>query len=108
LLRHKSEDIKELSTKGIVLGAIEDVDIELGSVELRPGDQVLFYTDGVIDAINPPGERYGLKHFEQSLLRHQQYSPSQVLSEILVEIDRYAESQPQADDLTLLLIRRNV
>lgn len=106
LLRQKSGAIETLPARGIVLGAIQDVEIELGSMQMDRGDQLLLYTDGVIDAINPAGDRFGMDRFVKNFQDNHARPPREVLASLLDEIDHFSLSQPQTDDLTLLLIRR--
>ena len=52
---------------GLPLGIMADEEYPEGRVELVPGDQIVFYTDGVTEAENPAGEPFGLKRLDQVL-----------------------------------------
>jgi sigma-B regulation protein RsbU (phosphoserine phosphatase) len=48
-----------LAACGLVLGAFQEVELEEGTVEVRPGDLLVFYTDGVTEARSPSGALFG-------------------------------------------------
>jgi sigma-B regulation protein RsbU (phosphoserine phosphatase) len=75
-------------------------------VELAPGDLFVAYTDGIVEAVDPKDEEYGLERME-AVCRDQRGRP---LAEIATALDRSLESfvrgVPYGDDRTLVLLRR--
>jgi len=75
---------------------------------IEPGDCVLLYSDGVVDAQNAAGEEFG----DERLLAHVRASfdqPAAVIVErVIAEIDRFAGDTPQFDDITMLALRRSM
>ena len=51
--------LDELEVMGTMLGVADEPELEEGEVALAPGDALVLYTDGVIDARRPGGERFG-------------------------------------------------
>lgn len=51
--------------KGMLLGVFDDVTIEEGTLELSPGDALVLYTDGVVEARAPDKEQYGYRRLQQ-------------------------------------------
>jgi phosphoserine phosphatase RsbU/P len=90
----------ELRTeKGLPLGLM---DSEYSEVELRlqPGDRVLMYTDGILEATYGKGEEFGISRLEQVLQK-----PSVSAQSILADVQQFAHGVALADDATVVLLR---
>jgi phosphoserine phosphatase RsbU/P len=72
--------------------------------ELMPGDQIVFYTDGVTEAENPAGEQFGLKRLD-SVLADCSIGASDLLKEVLRALDEYTAGKAAADDRTVLVAK---
>lgn len=88
--------------RGIPLGILESVGYEEAVVELAPGDQLVFYTDGITEAIDPLGAMYGLDRFDATLARCRG-NAAELIRDLLEDLDRFADHQSPADDQTLLV-----
>jgi serine phosphatase RsbU (regulator of sigma subunit) len=75
---------------------------------LEPGDSVLFYTDGVVEAHKPGGELFGVERLADLIGRHasDQLEPEEIIRQIVKSILDYKADQ-LADDATLVLVRWN-
>ncbi len=94
---------------GPAIGLIPlDADIHFHEAELQldPGDTLLLYSDGVIEAFNPEEKLFGAEQLQQSLQTHSGYPLSHVVNRIHVQVQDWRDSNPQKDDETLLAIRR--
>ncbi len=89
---------------GVALG--HAVVPEVATVALEPGDGVLFYTDGVIEAHEPGGELFGIERLSDIAGRHasEQLEPEEVVRHIVRAVLEYRADQ-LADDATLVLVR---
>jgi len=74
------------------------------TIQLFPGDRLLFYTDGIPDTFNPAGDPYTLFRLQEAALTHRGESPKDHLTHILDEIHTFAEGSPITDDQTLLIL----
>lgn len=73
---------------------------------LQPGDVLGLITDGVFEYEDASGEAFGQVRIEELVRRHHQ-EPMARLVEILFQgVDAFADSAPQLDDMTMLLVRR--
>lgn len=71
---------------------------------LRPGDQVIFYTDGITDARNPTGEMFGLHRLDQ-VLGGCPHVASDLLNTVLHAVEHFTAGRPADDDRTLLVAK---
>ena len=95
-----------LSKGGLLAGAFEDASYEEEVVALRTGDTVVVYSDGLTDAENPAGEQFGEDRLHETLKdASRSESPEAALDSVLRTIQEFAAGQPQADDITLLVVR---
>jgi sigma-B regulation protein RsbU (phosphoserine phosphatase) len=107
---HASGEIEELSIGGIALGVLENIELAEYQILLEPGDLIVAFTDGVTEAINPAGESYGSDRLLAALggaLQAGRTAPEQIVSVVLNAVTAFAEGAEQADDLTILALRRS-
>jgi serine phosphatase RsbU (regulator of sigma subunit) len=107
LLRAADGRVSELSEPGALpLGAMADTVFRPHTVTLAPGTCVLFYTDGLDEAHNDKKELYGKERIVKTL-RESTGDAQDALDALLAEVARFAGSEPQSDDLTLITLSRN-
>jgi len=70
----------------------------------QPGDRFLLYSDGVLDAQAPSGERFGLERLVALLQRHASTAPRAVLDALAAELAAFAGGAAPADDVTAVLV----
>jgi len=76
------------------------------SVELRPGDFVLFYTDGVTEAFNAAGDLYGESQLLETLGRLSGQTAAGATAALLESVRAHAAEHPQSDDIAILALKR--
>ena len=89
---------------GFVLAGMEDTRYRQSTLCLRPGDRLLLYTDGVTEATDPEQGLYGEERLRAFMNDHEDGDTVSVLRELRADIDAYAGSAPQFDDITMLLL----
>jgi len=75
------------------------------TVELAPGDWLLIFTDGVLEATNVRGEEFGQERLVELVTRHPDCTAVEMREAILGELSRHAGGSPQSDDITLIVAR---
>lgn len=93
-------------TGGIALGVVSDGDYRCNTVELAPGETILLYTDGVPDAQNARGERFGMDRFCQVFSDAPPKSAEEAIGAVFRAVREFAQDTPQFDDLTCLALQR--
>ncbi len=94
-----------LQVAGIPLGLLEVTSYEEQTVELRAGDLLCFYSDGINDVLNAEGEFFGERRIEDLLIRHQEKSVQEILSEIFQVVRSFTGPGTPRDDQTLMLLK---
>ena len=98
--------VDELPSTGIVMGVFDDIYLEENQVTLTPGDCLMFYTDGITDAINEQGEFFDTHRLLRLLENSAGLSPQAIVDRVVTAVFDWLGHQPQSDDLTLFVLRR--
>lgn len=101
------DDFEILLADGIALGVIENQSYESGEISLGQNDLVVFYTDGVTEAINPLEEAYGEERFKSIIAANRDKSPEEILNVVLDDIRLFCGDEPQFDDITIMILKGN-
>lgn len=90
-------------TGGMALGAIEGLAFAEGERVLRPGERLLFYTDGVTEALDPAGGEFTTARLE-AVLAAAPAEPDALIAAVVGAVRTFAGATPQTDDLTLMAL----
>ena len=90
---------------GFVLAGMEGTRYREYVLELKPGDELYVYTDGVAEAADSRNELFGAGRVLEALNGHLGGGPDVLLPEVKAEIDRFVGEAPQFDDITMLGLR---
>jgi sigma-B regulation protein RsbU (phosphoserine phosphatase) len=104
---------KVLSLDGVgsfPLGIVDDQTFEQATVKLESGDLLLFYTDGITEALAPlqapnPGTMFGTDRLDNLLLNCSGISTDECLNQIRAAVAEFSQHAPPTDDQTLVAIR---
>jgi sigma-B regulation protein RsbU (phosphoserine phosphatase) len=105
ILRRSSGAIERLSNGGLPLGMWADKSYEAGSVSLQPGDWLVIFTDGVVEAENRRQEEYGEQRLVDVLHGGITATPDELLRRIMSDLDAFVGPTPQHDDVTCMLVK---
>ena len=97
--------VVELSEGGPLLGFFENPRYPEGSVQLRSGDLLLLFTDGVTDAENPQGDTFGMPRLMNWAKHEAGRLPAEAKESLLNTVSQFCGGSRQADDLTVLLVQ---
>lgn len=94
-------------TNGLALGVVDDFVFESKRIQLKEGEQLLLYTDGVVEAFNLDEEAYGEEKYETFLHENRKLSVEAIIKKSLTDVHEFVGEASQSDDITLLGITFN-
>jgi len=74
-------------------------------LQLRPGDLLLMFSDGITEAMNDREEEFGEERLLKLLAENRSLSPEPLLEKIVTEVSAFTGDTPQQDDMTLVAIK---
>jgi sigma-B regulation protein RsbU (phosphoserine phosphatase) len=102
-------DIDELSVGGMALGIDPTQRYQRGTYDLRAGDVVLLYTDGVTDVQNFDGKKFGKNRLRAAVLglltREPQAAAARVVEHVFWELRQFGGIRERPDDQTVVVVR---
>ena len=105
--RRHEHAVAELKARGMPLGLMPKMSYEEKETVLDPGESVLFYSDGLIEAHNPQREMFGVPRL-RGLLGESSKGGRDLSATLMEELGRFTgEGWEQEDDITLLTLERS-
>jgi len=102
-------DIDVLGVGGMVVGIDPQQKYQRAIYDLKPGNIIIAYTDGVLDAANFQGERFGKVRLRDAVIRtltnHPEATASEFVDKVLWEIRQFVGLSNRSDDITILAVR---
>lgn len=105
VLRQGSQSCERLDAEGLILGIKTQVEFEEKTEHLNPGDMLLLYTDGIIEAENSYGELFGDERLCRLLHELQPESPQKIIDILLEHVREYTGMQNFTDDVSLVVMK---
>jgi GAF domain-containing protein len=105
--RRPSGEVAYLDAPGVTLplGIVPDIPYAALELPLEPGDLLLFYTDGIVEAKNEARELFGFERLEALVHQHGDLPPQQLIERIVAAVSAFAGHAPQHDDMTIVALR---
>jgi sigma-B regulation protein RsbU (phosphoserine phosphatase) len=104
-LRHSSWLLERKNEVEPVVGLLEDAQYVQGRVQLRPGDVLVAFTDGISEAMNLDDEEWGEERLLEAIQSARGASAEELLKHLFEAATRFAGTAPQHDDVTLVVVR---
>ncbi|MXW82342.1 MAG: SpoIIE family protein phosphatase [Rhodothermaceae bacterium] len=95
-------------TNGIAMGVMDGIPYGTNSIQMKPGEYLFSYTDGLTDMINLNGDIYGRDRLEQALDNADTSNPDNLLNYVWDDIATFSYGTASADDRTCLILYRNL
>jgi len=105
--RTATGNVEQLNAQGIVLGIVPEPRFEQRTIQLDPSDVVCFYTDGVTEAMDARRQLFDEERLIEVLRRSHHLEPEEINSRIIDAVTNFAAGTPQADDITLVVLKRD-
>ena len=105
ILRRSTGLVERLDVGGLPLGIMPEAKYESASVTLEPGDWLMVFTDGLVEAVNAHDEEFDEPRVLSALAMESSNTPQQLLERLMASVDLFVGSTPQHDDITCLLVK---
>jgi len=105
ILRLASGAIERLECGGIPIGILDEPHYNSAMVTIAPGDWIVMFSDGVVEAENARKEEYGEDRLTYKVHTGVALSPAALLQGIMSDIDSFVGTAPQHDDVTCMLLK---
>ena len=100
--------ISTLKLGGMILGVLPTtIPYQSDIVELKPGDAVILFTDGITEAMDVNGEEFSDERLENLTVQYCKESAKVILEKIKASVDEYTRGAEQSDDITSVIIKVN-
>ncbi len=106
IFRQQSGTVQPLHTGGVVLGAVPNIKLTECHDQMDPGDCVLLYTDGIVEAINARDEAFGEERLAEVLATHASLTAVELVDRIRAAVLDFTAGQAPADDMAVIVITR--
>lgn len=105
ILRHSNGALESMEVGGLPLGIRSDVIYETASLVLKPGDALILFTDGVVEAFNEAGEEFGNTRWLEAIRNLPDWNAQETLKFLMKKVDDFVGFTRQSDDITCLVFR---
>jgi phosphoserine phosphatase RsbU/P len=101
----RGPEVIKLNEGGVPLGILPNAKYDSGQIQLRCGDLLAIYTDGVVEAENVAGQEFGESLFINALRSVPGGTAKQVIQQLMANIEGFVATAPQHDDITCMILR---
>ena len=105
ILLRKNGDVELLRNHGMALGVLPNITIPESSIRLHHSDILIFYTDGVTEAMNEDYDEFGMGRLQVTASRHRRRNATQIMRAITNAVNEHAGDTQQFDDITLVILK---
>lgn len=96
---------RHIQAEGIPLGLLEHTEYQEVSLKLKKGDLLAFFSDGLVEAMNPELQEFGARHLANRLRDNANRPLREIIDTLFGEIARFEAGRAPRDDQTLVLAR---
>jgi serine phosphatase RsbU (regulator of sigma subunit)/tetratricopeptide (TPR) repeat protein len=101
-------NIQPLNRTGTPLGIFAEAAWEQAQISFAPGDALVIYTDGITDSQNSAETLFGVTNLIETIQNHRGLSAVEIQDGILKDVHDFVGEAPQFDDITLMVLSRNL
>lgn len=101
----EDHEIRLLNKGGLILGMLPDISYEWEVVQLKKGDMIVMYTDGITEALNSEQEEYEEWRLIDLCKEKHALTAREMSRTIIDTVNEFCGSEPQYDDMTLIVAK---
>jgi phosphoserine phosphatase RsbU/P len=94
-----------LTAEGFPLGMFDVAEYRQGEVTIEPGDCLIFYTDGLVEARDLRGEEFGFERLEKVLEKNASLKAKKIIDSVFSEIEKFSLDSRKFDDQTIVVMK---
>jgi sigma-B regulation protein RsbU (phosphoserine phosphatase) len=102
----RENEIKSLESTGLPLGVLGSAEYKVNKVQLSPGDSLLLYSDGLIEARDKSDTEYGTERLAKFVKGRHGLAPKELIQICLEDLNTFLSGARKTDDLTIMVIQR--
>jgi sigma-B regulation protein RsbU (phosphoserine phosphatase) len=102
-----SGQISTLTRTGAALGVFEEAQYQEREIVLQKGETLLFYTDGLTDAINANNEEFGLERMQRVTCQVRTQPAAHIQAAIIAAMSAHVGATEAFDDITMVVVKRD-
>jgi phosphoserine phosphatase RsbU/P len=97
--------VETVQAEGFPLGMFKDVSYEEFTLSTRPGDAVIFFSDGIVDAVNDKEEMFGNERLTELVTSHIQCTAQEMVDAIYQDLSAFQGGVERFDDETVIVLK---
>jgi sigma-B regulation protein RsbU (phosphoserine phosphatase) len=105
-LQARTRSFSEMESTGMVLGPSPNAVYGRRAAKMEPGDLLLLYTDGIVEAHDSRGREFGLDRVRRILLDYRKRSARETTEKLMSAVREFGAGRPAEDDRTVVVVRR--
>ncbi len=98
--------VEQLESGGFPLGIMPMAEYEVGQIELKSGEALVIYSDGVTEAVNEKDEEFGMERLIEVIRKNLKASASGLRDKVESALSSFTQTTPANDDITLVIVKR--
>jgi len=102
----QNDEIIELKSTGMVMGFLQDLDVQRSHVQMKEGSVMVMYSDGIIERVNNEDEQYEIQRLQDLVKENQDKSAKEIVNIIYKDVYEFGEAVHWEDDATVVVIKR--
>ena len=105
LWRTRQQRLEMLDAEGLIFGIRKEVEFEEKQAQLEPGDILLLYTDGIIEAEDNNNEFFGIERLSRLVQECDQLSPQELIDRVMNQVRIFTGLRHFNDDISLVVMK---
>ncbi len=107
ILHAKERKTSQITTKGKLIGYLDQIKLAQDETWLNPGDSLVLYTDGVTEAVNFSGEVFGTTRLSEVIMSSVGLRADEMQVKIMAALQEFTQGLSLSDDITLVCLCRH-
>jgi sigma-B regulation protein RsbU (phosphoserine phosphatase) len=105
-LHFHAKGVTTLKQTGLVLGPSATATYSRGFLAMEPGDALLLYTDGMLEATDPKGREFGVERLKRAFLALKDRPSDEIVRALIDKVGEHARHRAAEDDRTVVVVKR--